>query len=772
MKLLYSALLLLAVPAATQAQCDSVFIAKTGWTIPYVDSEELTGEGANNGHAAQCIDGDSLTFWHTQWQGAQPGFPHEIQINLGAVHAVNGISLLSRSGTAAGKVKGYELYLSMDGTNWGTPQSAGQLTYADLNAGSQRGTVHFGAVDAQYVRLVALSNYEGGPYAMVAEFDVSEYSGSGCVATGQQNQLVSIGPIATQTTTSSPITLNGSSNSGLAITYSVLSGPASVAGNILTLDGTAGTVTVSVNQTGDATWYPASATTNFEVLDLSTYDPVVSTKLTDVYPIEMPALHAYALYASASIDEPDFNSITAVVFSVDGTDIPASLVNGAWLAWWTPAGYGTHAATVTATASNGNTATESLNVNVVNTAADQTVNTFNNAVINFDGSGASQWYTGSYTLPQSVGAYNQVLAHLTVSCPNVTGGCDDWDRLAYIEAKAPNGDWVELIRYITPYGVPCNHYLDVTDFASLLQGNTEIRMYIETWGTGGWKMNLDFTYVLGTPDHLYSAVQNVWHGNYNFGDPAALQPVDTVTIDPGAAQSASLRLVTTGHGWGNNNTGNAAEFYHATHHVYVNGTNNFAQDLWQNCNPNPDGCSPQNGTWQYNRAGWCPGSIAPPFEYDLTSLLNGSPFTLSYIFQPSYVDLCHPHNVNCVSGVTCPDCNDGYNPYYRVGAYLISRSDAPISTGLAVHAAKPSKNSVHISPNPGDGLFNLRMDRDMGECVVSLCDVGGETLKTWFFTNKSQVEAYHFDIRNMAKGSYFLKLQNRDTQLAGKVMVR
>jgi hypothetical protein len=771
MKLFYTSALLLAAPAFTHAQCDTVFIPQAGWTIPYVDSEELTGEGADNGHAAQCIDGDSLTFWHTQWQGAQPGFPHEIQLDLGAVHAVNGISLLSRSGTTAGKVKGYELYLSMDGTNWGTPQSAGQLTYADLNAGSQRGTVHFGAVDAQYVRLVALSNYEGGPYAMVAEFDVTEYSGSGCVATGQQNQLVSIDPIATQTTTSSPITLNGTSNAGLPLNYSVVSGPASVAGNTLTLDGTAGTVTVSANQAGDASWYPASATTSFEVLDISSYEPMVSTKLTEAYPIEMPALYPYALYAEADIAEPDFNSITGVVFSVDGTDIPAQLVNSAWQAWWTPASYGAHTVSVTATASNGNSTTETLTANVVNTGADQTVATFDDAVIDM-GSIGSQWYQGNYTLPQSVGTYNQILAHLSVGCPNVAGGCDDWDRLAYIEAKAPNGEWVELIRYITPYGVACDHWLDITDFASILQGNTEIRMYIETWGTGGWKLNLDLTYVQGAPDYLYSTVQQVWHGNYNFGDPGNLQPVDTVTISPGAAQRASLRLVTTGHGWGNNNTGNAAEFFHAIHHVYVNSTDTLTQNLWNSCNPNPDGCSPQYGTWQYNRAGWCPGSISAPFSYDLTPMLPDTPFTLAYIFQPSYTDMCHPNNPDCVSGVTCPNCNDGYNPYYRVSAYLIGHGNAPSTAGIPEPPVVAEPNNIRINPNPSDGRFNLRLDRGMGKCVVTLHAISGETLKTWFFTSTDQLEAYTFDVRGMAKGTYFVKVQNRDGQLPAKLVLK
>ncbi|MEO5584631.1 MAG: discoidin domain-containing protein [Flavobacteriales bacterium] len=772
MKATLPLLLLLTAPMLSMGQCDTVAIAKTGWSITHVDSEELTGEGANNGHAANCIDNDSLTFWHTQWQGASPGFPHEIELDLGAVHAVNGVSLLSRNGTGAGKAKGYELYLSMDGTDWGSMQSAGNFTYADLSAGAQRGTAYFGAVDARYVRLVVSSGYSSGPYLMVAELDVFEFTGPGCAPSGQSNQIVAIDAIGDQSSTTPAFALNGTASSGLPVTYTVVSGPASVSGSLLTLDGTAGTVTVRAEQAGDASWYPASASTTFQVLDLSTYDPVVSTKLTEAYPIQMPELHAYALYANASIDQPDFNSITSVVFNVDGTDIPAELINGAYQAWWTPNAYGMHAISVSATASNGNSASQTLNIEVTSTSVDQTVTSFDGAVIDF-GTIGSQWYAGSYTLPQSVGAYDQIIAHLSVTCPNVPGGCDDWDRLAWVEAKAPNGKWVELIRYITPYGRACDHSLDVTDFASILQGNTEIRMYIETWGTGGWKMNLDFTYQAGTPDYLYSTVQEAWHGNYNFGDPTNLQPLDTVLLAPGwGVGSASLRLVTTGHGWGSNNTSNAAEFFHANHHLYLNGSHSFTQDLWTDCNPNPDGCSPQGGTWQYDRAGWCPGSIAAPYNYDLTPYLGEGPFNLSYIFQTSYMDLCNPGNPNCISGTTCADCNDGYNPYYRVGCYLISRSNAPLVTGIFAPLVKETDNRMTISPNPGDGRFAVQLQHGIGKSVATLHDISGKTLKTWFFASDDQLNAYHFDISSLSKGTYFLKVNNENAFLAGKVVVR
>lgn len=498
-------------------------------------------------------------------------------------------------------------------------------------------------------------------------------------------------------------------------------------------------------------------------------DPTLVLKLTDAYPVQMPELHPYALIAEATIDAPD--TISSVMYNVDGSDIPAQLENGAWQVWWTPSGYGPHTVTATATGSNGNTASRTVTTEVTNTAVDQTAATFAGSVIDWTSMG-SQWYTGSYTLPQSVGAYDHILAHLSVSCPSITGGCDDWDRLAWVEVKAPNGEWVEIIRYVTPYGVACDHTLDVTDFASLLQGNTEIRMFIDTWGTGGWKMNLDFTYEAGTPDQLYSTVQRVWHGFYNFGDPTNLQPLDTVTLDPGNnVGTASLRLVTTGHGWGGNNTSNAAEFFHANHHLYVNGTHSFTQDLWTDCNPNPDGCSPQGGTWQYDRAGWCPGSIAAPFNYDLTPYLNEAPFNLSYIFQTSYVDQCNPGNPDCISGNTCPDCNDGYNPYYRVGCYLISRSNEPLVTGISAPAEKPTDNRMTISPNPGDGRFDVQLLHGLGKSVATLHDITGKTLKTWFFASDDQLSAYRFDISTLAKGTYFLKVRNERTMLAAKVMM-
>jgi len=609
----------------------------------------------------------------------------------------------------------------------------------------------------------------------VLDTDVPDISGNGHQGTmngnaiafdPNQDQILTFDPIPQKYTTDPPFTVSASVNTGLPITYSILSGPATISGDLLTLTGEAGIVEVQAEQVGEGSFLPIAQSHSFEVVDLGMINPEVGSNLVGTYPIEMPESIAYPLYANATIEEGEFLSISSIEFEVNETIIPAIDQNGYFLAWWTPLEEGEYSIISKATASNGNTDADTTIVNVVFDANSQTVQAFDGDLINFDGSAASRWFYGTYEFPQSVGTYESIVANFSVTCPSVSGGCDDWDRLAWVEFKGPNGDWLELFRYITPYGVACSHSIDVTDFASLLQGEVELRMFIDTWGSGGWDLHLDFDYNLGTPEFAYSHVQELWHGNYNFGDPENFQPADTLALKyPYHTQQASIRLTTTGHGWGNNNTSNAAEFYHANHDILVDDVPTFNQDLWNDCNPNPDNCTGQMGTWQYNRAGWCPGTIAPPFVFDLTPHLSLDTFNLAYVFQESYMDNCHPNNPNCVSGQTCADCNDGYNPHYRVGAYLISQSNTPIELALPqAQVLKPF--DVGLYPNPSNGFFHLNIDEQMDDFVVTVHDIRGATLKTYFFKDVDELNAFVFNVSTLSKGTYFVKIQNEKQSTA------
>ncbi len=748
--------------------CDTATISKSNWSVVYVSSEELSGEGLYNGNAQHCIDEKPLTFWHSQWKDSTYDYPHEIIIDLGALHPINGFSFQTRNDTRNGRIKDFEFYTSTDNLNWNFPQAVGALSYPNPeNDVQQTAYYYFGTVSARYVRLIGLNSISGDKFVMLAELNI--YQDTVCGASGKNNQIITFPKISKQLSTATPISLQASSTSGLPIAYTIVSGPATVQGNTLTLNGTSGIVTIQASQNGNEQYYPAVKEITFDVIDLSEYSPQITTNHTNT--VMMNQLHPYLLQANVTINEEEYLTIDSVVYTIGNKALVAKQKNNNFCTWWTPETYGNNTITILATASNGNTTEETIILNVQNQTSDMTAVAFDGGVIDF-GSIGSQWYYGTYELPQFVGVFDSISADFSVSCPNVSGGCDDWDRLAWVEIKTPSGQWVELFRYITPYGVACNHSLDVTDYASLLQGKVEFRMFIETWGSGGWQLNLKLNYFAGTPTYLYSSVEELWKGTYDFGNPLNLQPMDTLTIvGVEGTEYAKIRLVTTGHGWGENNTGNAAEFYHAKHHLYIDNKETFEQDLWTKCDPNPDGCSPQYGTYKYNRAGWCPGAIARPYFYDITPYLAKIPFQLSYIFQTSYQDKCHPNNPNCITGITCKDCNDGYNPMYRIGGYIIRLGNNPLSLNIPEYPiVKTSEFNISVYPNPSAGTFRIQTTSECGQIGCRIIDISGRTLKTYFFADKAQLESHLFNITSLEKGVYFIQLYNKQTFTVKKII--
>ena len=250
--------------------------------------------------------------------------------------------------------------------------------------------------------------------------------------------------------------------------------------------------------------------------------------------------------------------------------------------------------TATITQSGGKTTSQNCTFEVTNDFDNMDVVTMNGDLVV---SPSAQSVTGEYILPSHVGAFNQINAHYDHNCVN--SNCDPYDRVGYCRVKNYRGEWVELFRYVTPFGVQCEADVDVTDFSTVLQGLVEFEMYFQTWNGSGYNPILTFNMTKGTPEYLYADVQPLWFGAFDFGDYANQQPVPPVDYQfVEGAEAAKLKIMTSGHNWssGTNNcenTGNAAEFYEATHHVIINGQNKYDQHLWRTCNPNPAGCQPQ-----------------------------------------------------------------------------------------------------------------------------------------------------------------------------------
>jgi len=142
-----------------------VVLPHSGWTLKYVDSQELKGE---DGAATNAFDGNSNTFWHTQWLTANPLPPHEIQIDLGNTYTISGFRYLPRQDDSPnGMIGQYEFYVSVDGITWDNAIATG--TFAN-NATEKE--VSFNAKVGRYIRLRALTEVNSNPWTSMAEFNV------------------------------------------------------------------------------------------------------------------------------------------------------------------------------------------------------------------------------------------------------------------------------------------------------------------------------------------------------------------------------------------------------------------------------------------------------------------------------------------------------------------------------------------------------------------------------------------------------------------------
>jgi hypothetical protein len=84
------------------------------------------------------------------------------------------------------------------------------------------------------------------------------------IAVGKLAQAISFANPGPRTYGAAPFSLGATADSGLPVSYSVVSGPATVSGSTLTITG-AGAVTVRASQAGDATYGPTSVDQSFTV---------------------------------------------------------------------------------------------------------------------------------------------------------------------------------------------------------------------------------------------------------------------------------------------------------------------------------------------------------------------------------------------------------------------------------------------------------------------------------------------------------------------------
>lgn len=598
------------------------------------------------------------------------------------------------------------------------------------------------------------------------------------IAGGLAAQFIDFPEIGDQLVYSEPIELQATASSGLPVTYEIAQGPATLEGNILTLTGEEGTVKVRAIQSGDGTnWQPApTVTRTFFVVDPENYTPEITIRRpyegTQVY---MPDFDNPVLVVlSAYIDHPEVLKFEEVKCLVDGqelvlkTDYPNKPNNGYWYTTWTPSGEGTYNMTASITQTGGKVTTVSNTFEVTTNYNDITVSALNGELV-----ATNQQFTsyGEFPFPTHVNAFDSINMHYLHNCLN--GNCKSYDHVSSVRVKNYRGEWVELCRYTTPFGVECEDNQDVTDFTTLLQGLVEFEYSCEMYEQAGegYCPTILFEYTKGTPVYPYVDLNEIWYGSYSFGDYENLCPVPprNITFDP-TVEKANLRLVTSGHHWsdteqGAYNTGNAAEFYEATHNIKINGNTTFTQHLWRSCTPNPAGCQPQSGTWTYSRSGWCPGSLPIVWNYSLDNYLNSGIPELLYEFDPTYVDECHPNYPDCVTGQNgCINCLDSNNPILIVSGMLVTYSHQSniVVTGVT---ERPDANEepfhVTLTPNPVKNTLTVTTDYDKGRVSVRVINSQGVHVKAFGVEGTATI-----DMSDLPAGVYFVQM------LGGKMVTR
>ncbi len=242
---------------------------------------------------------------------------------------------------------------------------------------------------------------------------------------------------------------------------------------------------------------------------------------------------------------------------------------------------------------------------------------------------------GEFNLPNGDRNWGKILMVRTLKCDKQTKRdkypCGEWDYSTHTFVTKDSVKY-ELENFVTPYGKGLSlngdkgwdFIYDVTDYAPILKGKVEIQS-----GNQQELLDMKLLYIEGTPVRNIISVENIYEqGSYKYEYLAldsVLKPQKIILNKD--AYGFMLRARISGHG--HNGPRNCCEWDSKTHTYFNKGEVLFRWNVWKNCGDNA--IYPQGGTWQFDRAGWCPGTPVDTYDFELTNKVNrGDTLSLDY----------------------------------------------------------------------------------------------------------------------------------------------
>jgi len=255
---------------------------------------------------------------------------------------------------------------------------------------------------------------------------------------------------------------------------------------------------------------------------------------------------------------------------------------------------------------------------------------------------------------------------------------DKWDRAGNVRLSAPDGNDVEIVKFITAYGGFTEHEEDVTHLAPLLRGERTFHAWIDTWVSPAWLVDFELTFRPAEADSvpewmapwLDEAPRRApdWATGVLYAEQVTREDLDAgdlvrELVVPEGTRRTELRVLSSGHC---TDGSGADEFVSKDHVITVDGKEVHRYRPWRtDCRAfrdrNPYCRRWFDGSWSadYDRSGWCPGDRVEPLVLDLTEHLPPGRHELGF----RVVDIR-------------PRRGDHYG-YWRLSAHAVGWTDAP-----------------------------------------------------------------------------------------------